>query len=175
MLKAIGLTLLGLVLVVLAIAASRPDTFRIERTLAMKAPPERVFAQVNDFKAWREWSPWERMDPAMKRTFGAATAGPGASYAWEGNSKVGRGRMEIAEANPGSNVRIKLEFQEPMEAHNVAEFTFKPLGDRTVVRWEMSGVQTYPGKLIGLFMDMDRMVGRDFEAGLENLRAIVEK
>jgi hypothetical protein len=175
MLKAIGLTLLGLVLVVLALAASRPDTFRVERSLAMKGPPDKIFAQVSDFKAWSAWSPWEKMDPQMKRTFGASTAGPGASYAWEGNSKVGTGRMEIAEANASSNVRIKLDFLEPMEAHNVAEFTFRPQGDKTLVRWEMSGPQTFPGKLFGLFMDMDKMIGRDFEAGLENLRAIVER
>jgi uncharacterized protein YndB with AHSA1/START domain len=175
MLKVIGLTLLGLVLVVLALAASRPDTFRVERTLAMKAPPERVFAHVNDFKAWRDWSPWERMDPAMKRIFSASTAGPGASYAWEGNSKVGKGRMEIAEAQPASNLRIKLDFEAPMEGHNIAEFTFRPQGEKTLVRWQMSGPMSFPGKVFGLFMDMDRMIGKDFEAGLENLRAIVEK
>ena len=104
-----------------------------------------------------------------------STAGPGASYAWEGNSKVGKGRMEIAEATAASNVRIKLDFIEPMEGHNIAEFTFRPQGDKTLVRWEMSGPMSFPGKVFGIFMDMDRMIGRDFEAGLANLRAVVEQ
>jgi uncharacterized protein YndB with AHSA1/START domain len=175
MLKIAALFVAGVVVVVLVIAASRPDTFRIERTLAMKAPPEKVFAHVADFKSWPEWSPWEHRDPNMKRTFSASTSGVGSSYAWEGNKQVGTGRMEFAEVNAPRELRIKLDFLKPFEAHNIAEFSFKPQGEQTVVNWSMHGPQPFLAKVMCLFMDMEKMVGPDFEAGLARLKAVSEK
>lgn len=175
MLKIAALVVAGLVVVVLVIAATRPDTFRIERSLAIKAPPAKIYPHVADFKAWTAWSPWEQRDPAMQRTYGTSTSGVGASYAWEGNKEVGKGRMEIAEMNAPSELRIKLDFLKPIEAHNIAEFTFKPEGDATVVRWSMHGPQPFFAKVMGVFMDMDKMVGPDFEAGLAKLKAVAEK
>ena len=173
MLKSILLVLFTGIALVLLLAAFRPDSFRVERSLAIQAPPEKIYPHLTDFKAWGRWSPWEKKEPNLKRTFAGAPAGVGSTYAWEGN-EVGHGRMEIAEATPASNVRIKLDFVKPMEAHNIVDFTLRPEGGRTVVRWSMQGQQPYLGKLIGLFMDMDRMVGRDFEAGLEALKALSE-
>lgn len=174
MIKTSLMVLAGGLGVVLLLAAFRPDSFRVERSVAIQAPPERIYPHLADFKAWTAWSPWEKKEPGLKRTYSGAASGVGSAYAWEG-AEVGRGRMEIAEATPASNVRIKIDFVEPMEAHNVVDFTLRPEGGATVVRWSMHGPQTYPGKVIGLFMDMDRMVGRDFEAGLAALKAVAEK
>lgn len=175
MLKLIALGVLGVVVVVLVLAATRPDTFRIERATTVKAPPEKIYPHIADFNAWREWSPWEKKDPAMKRTMSANTAGVGATYGWEGDKNVGTGRMEIAEANAPRNVRIKLDFLKPFEAHNIAEFTLTPQGDSTRVHWAMHGPQSFLNKVVCLFMDMDSMVGPDFESGLASLKAIAEK
>jgi hypothetical protein len=172
MIKSIFLVLGVAIALVLLLAAFRPDSFRVERTVAIKAPPAKIHAHLADFKAWSAWSPWEKKDPAIKRTFTGAPQGVGSAYAWE-SEKVGHGRMEIAEATV-NDVRIKLDFLKPLEAHNVVDFTLRPQGDRTVVRWTMQGPQPYLGKLIGLFMDMDRMVGRDFEEGLASLKALSE-
>lgn len=165
----------ALVAALLMYAATRPDTFRVERSLEIKATPEVLFAQINDFKAWRAWSPWETRDPAMKRTFGSVTSGKGATYAWEGNRNVGSGSMEIVEASPTSKLRIKLDFIRPFEAHNTAEFTLRTSGGTTTVTWAMYGPSAFAAKLMGVFMNMDRMIGRDFEAGLAGLRSIAEK
>ena len=159
---------------VLAIATLQPDSFRVERSTAIKAPPEKVFAVLNDFHRWDAWSPWEKLDPAMKRNYSGSPSGRGAVYAWEGNSKVGKGRMEITESVPPSKVTIKLDFLDPFEAHNVAEFTLVPTGDTTDVRWVMHGPSPYLTKLMGMFVSMDDMVGGDFEAGLANLKAVAE-
>jgi hypothetical protein len=175
MLKSILLALAGCVIVVLTLAASRPDTFRVERSLAIKAPPEKIYGHIADFRSWGAWSPYERKDPALKRTFSGPPSGAGAAYAWAGNKEIGVGRMEIAEAAAPRAVRIKLDFQEPFETHNVVEFTLRPQQEETVVRWAMHGQQPFVGKLAGLFMDMDRMVGRDFEAGLAALKSVAEK
>lgn len=175
MLKSILIAIAGCVALVLALAATRPDSFRIERSLAIKAPPERIYPHISDLHSWTAWSPYEKKDPQMKRTFSGSAHGPGAAYAWEGNGDIGAGRMEITEATAPSNVRIKLDFVKPMEAHNVVEFTLRPRADETVVRWSMRGSQNYLGKVVGLFIDIDRMVGADFEAGLASLKAIAEK
>jgi uncharacterized protein YndB with AHSA1/START domain len=174
MLKIIGIVVAVLIAGVLILAATKPDTFRVERSASIKAPPEKVFAFINDFDRWGAWSPWEKKDPAMKRTFGAKS-GKGATYAWEGNKDVGQGRMEIAESVPPSRVTIKLDFVKPFEAHNIVNFTLEPKGDMTQVRWAMQGDTPYLAKIIHVFLDMDSMVGKDFEAGLANLKAATEK
>lgn len=164
--------LIGLLLVY---AATRPDSFRIERSAHIQAPPEKVFAAINDFRRWAAWSPWENIDPALKRTFGGAAAGKGAAYAWEGNRNVGSGRMEIGESTPSSKIVIKLDFLKPFEAHNIAEFTLVPGAQGgTALTWAMYGPSPYVSKLMGIFMSMDRMVGAQFEQGLANLKSISE-
>src|SRR5258706_2715353 len=128
---------------VLVFAAARPDSFRIERSATIKAPPEKIFAQVNDLKAWTAWSPWEKIDPALKRTYSGPQSGKGAAYAWEGNKDVGAGRMEIAESVTPSKITMRLDFLKPFEAHNTAEFTFTRQGDSTTVNWAMYGPSPY--------------------------------
>jgi uncharacterized protein YndB with AHSA1/START domain len=161
--------------VVLVLAASKPDTFRVERSATINAPPERIFAALSDFRRWGGWSPWETKDPAMKRTYEGAERGKGAVYGWEGDRNVGTGRMEIVEANAPSNLRIKLDFLKPFEAHNIAEFTLLPQGNATRVQWAMHGPATLITRIVHVFMDMDAMVGKDFEAGLANLKNLAEK
>ncbi len=160
---------------VLAYAATRPDDFRVQRSAAIKAPPEKIFPFINDFRQWGAWSPYEKIDPGMKRTYGAASAGKGATYAWEGNGNVGSGSMEILEAPAPSKVVIKLDFSRPFEAHNIAEFTLVPNGDGTDVTWSMHGPVPYFAKLIHLFFNMDKMVGGQFATGLASLKAAAEK
>jgi len=175
MLKKIALALVVVVAAVLAYAATRPSELRVERTASIKAPPEKIFPLIDDFRAWAGWSPWERMDPGMKRTYGGAPTGAGAVYEWDGDSNVGKGRMEIIDAAPPSRVAIKLDFEKPFEGHNTAEFTLAPAGDGTNVRWTMRGENRFIGELIGVFVNMDRMIGGQFETGLANLKALAEK
>jgi uncharacterized protein YndB with AHSA1/START domain len=175
MLKTIAIVVALLLAAVLLFAATKPDTFRVQRAASIKAPPEKLFALINDFNRWGAWSPWEKKDPAMKRSFGATTSGKGAVYAWEGNKDVGQGRMEIAESVPPSKVAIKLDFAKPFEAHNLVEFTLEPRGDATDVTWAMRGDTPYFAKIIHVFIDVDGMVGKDFESGLANLRDAAEK
>jgi uncharacterized protein YndB with AHSA1/START domain len=160
---------------VLIFAATRPDTFKVERSTGIKAPPDKVFALINDFPSWQSWSPWEGLDPDMKRTMSATTAGKGAVYEWDGNNEVGKGRMEIVESTPPSKVGIELAFFRPFEAHNRAEFTLVPEGDGTKVTWTMSGPMPYVSKLMTLVFDMDKMIGKDFEAGLAKMKSVAEK
>ncbi len=174
MIKRIAIAVVVLLGALLIYAATQPDTFRIQRATSIKAPPERIFAVLNDFLRWDTWSPWEKKDPAMKRTFSAVTSGKGAVYAWEGNRDVGQGRMEIAESVAPSKVAIKLDFVKPFEAHNIVEFTLEPKGDSTNVTWAMQGPMLYISKLITVFVSMDSMVGKDFEAGLANLKTVTE-
>jgi uncharacterized protein YndB with AHSA1/START domain len=164
-----------LVAALLIYAATKPDAFRIQRSTSINAPPERVFGLINDFHNWGAWSPWEKMDPALKRTYSGAPSGKGAVYEWEGNKKVGKGRMEIKEASPPSKVVIKLDFLKPFEAHNTAEFTMERQGDSTHVTWLMHGRQPYMIKVMSTFFSMDKMVGKDFETGLANLKNNAEK
>ena len=175
MFKKIAIVVAVLIAALLVFAATRPDTFRVQRAASIKAPPEKVFALLNDFQRWEAWSPWEKKDPAMKRTFSAVTSGKGAQYAWEGNKDVGQGRMEIAESVPPSKVAIKLDFVKPFEAHNTVEFTLEPKGEATNVTWAMQGDTPYLAKIVHVFLDMDKMVGKDFDAGLANLKTLAEK
>ena len=174
MLKIIAIIVTVLIAGVLIFAATKPDTFRVQRATSIKASPEKVFALINDFNRWGAWSPWEKKDPAMKRTFGATTSGKGATYAWEGNKDVGQGSMEIAESIPASKVALRLDFLKPFEAHNTVEFTLDSRGDTTHVTWVMQGPTPYFAKIIHVFINMDSMVGKDFEAGLANLKAAAE-
>ncbi len=175
MFKKILIAIVLVIAAVLIFAATRPDTFQVERAATIKAPPDKVFALINDFPNWQAWSPWEGLDPNMKRTMGATTQGKGAVYEWEGNGDVGKGRMEIVESTPPSKVGIQLDFIEPFEAHNTAEFTLTPEGDGTKVTWAMHGPMPYISKLMTLFVDMDKMIGKDFEAGLAKLKSVAEK
>ena len=175
MLKIIGLIIAVLIAGVLVLAATKPDTFRVQRAASIKAPPEKVFAILNDFQKWGAWSPWEKKDPAMKRTFGATTSGKGAKYAWEGNKDVGKGSMEIAESSPSSRLTIKLDFIEPFEGHNIVDFTLEPKGDSTTVSWNIHGPMPFVSKVISVFCSMDSMIGKDFETGLASLKAVAEK
>jgi uncharacterized protein YndB with AHSA1/START domain len=161
--------------VVLILAATKPDTFTVQRAATMKAPPEKIFALINDFHRWGTWSPWEGKDPAMRRSYGGTESGKGAVYAWEGNKNVGSGRMEILEASVPSKIVIKLDFLAPFEAHNTAEFTMLPQGDATSLNWRMFGPAPFMHRVMQVFMNMDRMIGKDFEAGLSNLKQLTEK
>ena len=156
-------------------AATRPDTFRIERSIGIQATPEKVFALINDLRAWSRWSPWERKDPGMQRSFSGPDSGQRAAYAWEGNKNVGTGRMEIVEASPPSLIVIKLDFMKPFKAHNTVEFSVQPQGTATQVTWAMFGPMPYLSKLMTTFFSMDKMCGKDFEAGLSQLKAAAEQ
>ena len=175
MFKTVLIVVVVLIAAILVYAATMPDDFRVQRTTSIKASPEKIFALINDLHRWDSWSPWEKMDPAMQRTFSGATAGKGAVYAWQGNSKVGEGRMEIADASPPSRVMIKLDFIKPIEGHNTAEFTLDPKGDSTNVTWSMYGPSAYLAKVIGVFASMDKMIGKEFETGLANMKAVAER
>jgi uncharacterized protein YndB with AHSA1/START domain len=175
MIKIIAIAVVVLVAALLAYAAARPDSFRLERSATIQAPPEKVFALVNDFRLWTAWSPWENIDPALKRSYSGAASGVGTAYAWEGNKDVGAGRMEITEAAPGAKIVIRLDFLEPFEAHNTTEFTFAKQGEATTVTWAMYGPSPLMAKLMGIFFSMDRMVGGQFEQGLAKLKAVAEK
>lgn len=175
MFKKILLVLLVLLIGVLLYAATRPDTLHVERSATIKAPPEAIFPQINDLQAWRTWSPYEKLDPALKRTFTGPQSGKGAVYAWEGNSKAGAGSMEIVESTSPSKIVIELRFLKPMEAVNVATFTLTPVADGTRVTWALDGPCPYLSKVMGVFINMDRMIGTDFAAGLESLKALTEK
>ena len=176
MLKTIALIVAALIAGVLIFASTKPDTFSVQRSTTINAPPEKVFAVLNDFHRWPEWSPWEKLDPAMKRTLGGAPTGKGATYAWEGNSKAGAGRMEIIESVPARRIGIQLDFIKPFEGHNIAEFTLTPQGDNgTQLNWSMRGPTPFVSKLMQVFVNLDTMIGKDFEEGLANPKGLVEK
>lgn len=160
---------------VLVYATTRPDAFRVERTAEIKAPPDRIYALIDDFHSWPSWSPYEKLDPEMKRSLSGAPRGKGAVYAWDGNGKAGAGRMEITEATPPTRVAIQLDFIRPFETRNTAEFTLAPKGETTAVTWAMFGPSPYVAKVLGIFVDMDSMIGKDFEAGLASLKRAAEK
>jgi Polyketide cyclase / dehydrase and lipid transport len=157
-----------------AVVATRPADFRIVRSAAMSAPATAVFGQVNDFHKWDAWSPWAKIDPTMKQTYEGPPAGTGAIYAWAGNGKVGEGRMTLTESRPSELITIKLEFLRPFKATHTAEFTFKPEGNQTFVTWSMAGRNTFVFKAFGLFMNMDKMLGGEFEKGLAQMKSVVE-
>lgn len=170
-LRVIGLLIAAL----LMFATTRPDSFHVERQTTIKAVPEKIFALINDFHLWQTWSPWEKMDPTMKRTFSGAASGKGTAYAWEGNDKVGAGSMEVTGSEPSSKVVIKLDFIKPFDGHNIAEFTLTPVGESTLVTWAMHGPSPFIAKVMGVFFSMDAMIGKDFEVGLANMKAAAEK
>jgi K+-transporting ATPase KdpF subunit len=170
----IAIVLAVAVAIVLILAMTKPDRFRVERAAAINAPPEKIFSLIDDFHQWRSWSPWEDRDPAMKRSFEGTERGKGAVYAWDGNKNVGAGRMEILTATAPSTIVIKLDFIKPFEGHNTAEFTILPQGGATNVTWAMHGPAPVMHRVMQVFMNMDRMIGKDFEAGLANLKKAAE-
>ncbi len=158
----------------IAIVASRPADFRVVRSATMPAPAAVVFEQVNDLHKFQDWSPWAKVDPQCKLTYDGPTSGTGASFAWAGNRQVGEGRMTVIESRPSELVRFRLEFLKPFKATNTAEFDFKSAGNQTEVTWSMFGKNNFMFKAVSLFMDCDKMVGPDFERGLANLKSVVE-
>jgi uncharacterized protein YndB with AHSA1/START domain len=172
---AIGVILAAVLVLLLGYAATMPDTFRVERSIVIDASPEAIYAEIEDFRRWRAWSPYEEKDPNLKRTYSGAESGVGAAYAWEGDSNVGSGRMTIVEAAPSSRIAIDLEFTSPMEARNKAIFTMTPEEDGTRLVWAMEGSSSCMFRFMGIFIDMDKMIGGDFEAGLAAMKTNVEQ
>jgi uncharacterized protein YndB with AHSA1/START domain len=156
----------------LGYAARRPGAFRFERSTTVAAPPEAIHPLITDFRRWAQWSPYEKLDPGMTKTYEGAASGRGAVYTWEGK-KAGAGRMEITDAAP-TRIAIQLDFTRPFKANNVAEFTLQPRGAGTEVTWAMHGSSPFISRLMGIFIDLDRMIGKDFEAGLAEIKRIAE-
>ncbi len=175
MVEIVATVIIALFLGFLIYAATRPNTFRIQRSLNIQMPADKIFPLINDLPSWRSWSPYEGRDPAMKRTYTGSQSGKGAIYEWDGNKNVGTGRMEILDAVPPTKIVIKLDFLKPFEGHNTAEFMLVPQGSVTNVTWAMSGPKTYFCKIMHCFIDMDKMIGTDFQNGLTNLKTVVEK
>jgi hypothetical protein len=151
-----------------------PDTYTVVRTISVKAPPEAVFAHVNDFHAWQAWSPWEELDPEQNRTYSGPDSGVGAHYGWQGNRKVGEGTMEIIGAEPSSSVVVDLRFIKPFKSVAETRFDIAANGDGSTVTWTMEGALTLVTRVMGIFKSMDAMIGPDFEKGLRQLKATVE-
>ena len=176
MLLKIALALAVLVIAFLVTAALSPKTFRVARSATLPAPPAAVFPHVNDFRAWQGWSPWEKLDPDLQRTYEGPAAGVGASYAWTGNNKVGAGRMTITESRPHELIRLRLEFLKPFAATNTADLTFTPAGEgRTTVTWTMNGETNFICRGLPPFMNMDKMIGASFEQGLASLGQVASQ
>jgi hypothetical protein len=157
-----------------AVVAMQPSRFRITRSAVVNATPGQVFDQVNDLHAWERWSPWLEADPSARTSYEGSAAGPGAVFTWAGNRNVGSGRMTITESRPPDLVRLRLDFAQPFESTSVAEFTFAPEGDRTLVTWSMSGDKNLVAKALHLVMNMDKMIGGKFEEGLARMKAAAE-
>lgn len=167
--------ILAVIAIVLAVVVARqPSEFRIERTTVIAAPAAAVFAQVNDFHRWDAWNPWGKLDPAMKQSYEGAPAGPGAIYTWAGNRHVGEGRMTITESRPDELIRVRLEFLKPLANTSTAEFAFRPEGQHTIVTWSMAGTNSFMAKAFHLVMNMDRMIGGQFDRGLADMKSTVE-
>lgn len=158
---------------ILAFAATRPETFRVERSIQIAASPDAIYPLLADFRQWTRWSPWEKLDPDMQRTFSGPPNGEGSIYEWHGNKKAGAGRMEIVEAVPGERVVIALSFIRPFESHNTTEFSLDN-DDSTTLTWTMHGPAGYMTRLMTVFTSMDRLIGPDFDKGLESLKAEAE-
>jgi uncharacterized protein YndB with AHSA1/START domain len=174
MIKKILIGLIGLVALFAVIVALQPSDFRVTRSATVAAPPATVFAQVNDFHKWEAWSPWAKLDPAVKNSFEGPVAGTGATFRWSGNNEVGEGSMTVTESRPGELIRITIDFLKPFEANNTAEFTFKPAGDQTLVTWSMYGSNNFIAKAFCLFNNMDKMLGGEFEKGLAQMKLAAE-
>ena len=170
----IAIVLAVAIAAVLILAATKPDRFSVERATSVTAPPDKIFPLIDDFHQWGSWSPYENKDPAMQRSYDGPVSGKGAVYGWDGNKNVGSGWMEILEAQPPSKILIKLDFLKPFEAHNTAEFTMLPQGAGTRLTWVMRGPAPFMSKLMQVFMNLDQMIGKDFEIGLANLKKLAE-
>jgi Polyketide cyclase / dehydrase and lipid transport len=160
---------------ILAYAATLPTSFRVARSATMTAAPDAIFPHINSLRGFKAWEPFSRKDPAIKIAYSGPESGKGAAYTWDGNGDVGQGRVEIADTAPPSRVTMKLDMVKPMEAHNTVVFTLEPKGDATTVTWAMTGDRPYIGKVLDAVLNMDRMVGGEFEKGLAELKSIVEK
>jgi len=171
----IAVVLAIVIAIVLILAATKPNTFSVQRATTVKAPPERIFSLINDFHQWGSWSPFENKDPAMKRSYSGAVDGKGAVYGWEGNKNVGSGRMEILDTSKPSKIVIKLDFFTPFEGHNTAEFTMLPQGDATSLTWLMHGSAPFMSKVMQVFINLDKMIGKDFEIFFSNQKPTTEK
>lgn len=174
MIAKILIALAVVILVFVIVVASRPSDFSYQRSITISAAPSTVFPHVNDLHQWQVWSPWAKKDPAAKNNFEGPPAGIGAAMSWAGNNDVGEGKMTVVESKPDELVQFRLDFKKPFEGTNIAEFTFKPEGNQTLVTWSMSGKNTFVFKAISLFMDCDKMIGGEFEKGLADLKNIVE-
>jgi len=164
-----------LIVGVLVFAATRPDTFRVQRSTRIDARPETIFALINDFRRWGAWSPYEKLDPNLKRSYSESSSGEGAVYAWEGNSQAGSGSMTITKSTFPQAVSLSLDMTQPLSCHNVVDFTIEPQGEASQVTWAMQGRNSYLAKLFQTFCDMDRLVGGQFEEGLSNLKTVAER
>jgi len=175
MLKTVGAVIVLAIVAILIIAATKPSTFVVQRTTTVNASPDKVAALVNDFHNWDKWSPWAHLDPDMKVAYSGSSSGVGAAYEWQGNSKVGAGRMEIASITP-TKTTIKLDFLKPLASHNTADFLIEPEGTGTRVTWIMYGpLDFFPGKLMSVFTSMDKMIGPDFDKGLAGIKSASEQ
>jgi len=175
MLKKISMGLILVIVVILGLALTQPDSYKVQRSARIKAPPAKIMGYLDDFHQWPAWSPWEKKDPNMQRTFEGASSGKGAVYAWSGNGDVGQGRMEIVEENAPTQLAIKLDFIKPFASSNRTEFALQPQGESTVVTWTMTGPSLFVTKIMGVFFNMDKMIGKDFEQGLAQLKEAGEK
>lgn len=175
MLKIIVIVVIVIISAMLIYAATRPDTFRVERSATIKASPEKLFPFINDFHNWPSWSAWGKKDPAMKTTYSGSTSGKGAIYEWNGNRNVGSGKLEIIESIASSRVVVQLDFITPFEGHNKAIFTLNPVAEGTKIVWVMDGPMAFIPKIFSIFVSMDKMIGKDFEDSLEGLRSVAEK
>ena len=171
----IGIIIAVTLAAVLLYATTRPDTLRITRSTVIRASPETIFALINDFHYWVKWAPQDREDPTMTRSYGGAASGVGATSDWEGTGSAGKGRMSITESLASSKISVTVDFAKPFKAHNVNQFTLEPAGSSTKVIWTMEGTNVYITKVMSVFVNMDRMMGKHFEAGLDNLKMTAEK
>lgn len=175
MIKQLLLVVLGIVAIILVRATFIKGSFRVERSVTIKAPPERIFGLINDFHNFGQWSPWEHLDPDMQRSITGPASGKGAVYEWSGNSKAGAGRMEILESTPSSKILIKLDFIKPIAGTNTSEYTITPQGDSTKVTWAMYGPSPFVSRVMQVFVSMDKLIGGDFESGLATMKTVAEK
>lgn len=173
--KWIAIFLFVLIGAILISASTKPDTLRVERSASIGAAPEKIFPLINNFHRWEEWSPWDKKDPAMKRNYSGPESGPGAVYEWDGNDDVGKGKTEIVTSEEPKKVHIKLSFERPFECENAVDFTLDGQGETTRVTWVMEGPNNFISKLMQVFMNMDKMIGNDFEAGLASMKKIAEQ
>ena len=175
MIMLITILVVAALLTFLFVVISKPNNFRLQRSITINAPAATVYRHIDDFRQWKNWSPWEQLDPDLKRTFSGESSGIGAVYDWQSNGKAGQGQMTIREAAPAHRLLINLDFIKPIRATNSAEFLLQSSGDNTVVTWAMFGPSPFMSKLMGTLMNMDDLIGKDFERGLENLKRLSEQ